>query len=776
MSSISFEPLISPAVWIALALPAAVLLVVYARSRPGAISRRRWRFVVALTAVGLAALLGVLLNPTWLEPIPPPAGKPLLTVLVDRSASMGVKDAEGSTSRFANANDLVSHAVAKLEQRFDVQVRSFAEAWTPASLTELAAAQPEGKVSDISGALAGALTADRPQGQAVLLVSDGIHNAPGGLSGLSEVLRTSKALDAPVYTITVGGDTVLRDLEIGLARPQDLSFVGQNVPVSVIVKQRGRLADRAEVSLLQDGREVAQAAVPLTANGAATHTFHVSEKQQGLYRYEVRLQSLAAEATPANNSATFLLRVIEEPVRVLLLEGKPYWDAKFLVRTLAADPSVELDAIVRVTETRFAKRSLRWVRSGMIGDAAVDGDEKNATPSAAGETSRRVETTTMLSDLGSLSEGGEDLSNYQLLVLGRDAEAYLTDSLLERLRTWISRDGGSLVCYRGAPVATVNQNLARLLPVRWAPARETRFRVQLTERGQELNWLGDGADEDAFSKLPSLSSVSTPEKPKPLSVVLARGQQEPGPAVVTYQPYGTGRVVVVEGAGMWRWAFLAPQFQQHDQVYSALWQSLLRWLVSGVGLIPGQDLLLRTDKVTYTSGDQVTALLLMRNASENQGVPAVQLFGSGAEPMGTFTPIPLGDEPGVYRVPFGVLPEGSYRAAAARSAGAVPASTALGGMAKAGDSAAFDVRAFSGEQLDVQSRPDVMTRIAKESGGAVLQATSADQLAEQFQQHLARSRPERVRRLTAWDRWWVLLGIVAAWGGAWGLRRASGLV
>ena len=48
---------------------------------------------------------------------------------------------------------------------------------------------------------------------------------------------------------------------------------------------------------------------------------------------------------------------------LLLLEGKPYWDGKFLVRTLAADPSLELDAIVRVTENRFLMRSLRLDRT-----------------------------------------------------------------------------------------------------------------------------------------------------------------------------------------------------------------------------------------------------------------------------------------------------------------------------------------------------------------------------------------------------------------------------
>ena len=60
----------------------------------------------------------------------------------------------------------------------------------------------------------------------------------------------------------------------------------------------------------------------------------MSHKTAGLYRYEVRADALPGEVTTVNNTAPLLLRVVDQPIRVLLLEGKPYWDTKFLVRTL----------------------------------------------------------------------------------------------------------------------------------------------------------------------------------------------------------------------------------------------------------------------------------------------------------------------------------------------------------------------------------------------------------------------------------------------------------
>jgi hypothetical protein len=382
----------------------------------------------------------------------------------------------------------------------------------------------------------------------------------------------------------------------------------------------------------------------------------------------------------------------------------------------------------------------------------------------------RIEVSSILNDPQSLLEGPEGLTNYQLVVLGRDAEVYLSPKFLERLRTWISRDGGSLICYRGTPVAQVPAELARLMPVRWAPSRETRFRVKLTDRGNDLSWLSavDSGDDDVFGRLPSLATAAPAEQPKPMSVVLARTEAVQGPAVVTYQSYGTGRVVAVEGSGMWRWAFLAPQYRQHDQVYESLWQSLLRWLVSSVGLVPGQDLVLRTDRVTYTSGETVSALLLRRDESAGEKNLEVELTAEEGGSTRKFPAVPLGDEPGVYRVPFGTLPEGRYRAA-----------VVMPGVQAADHSTttvAFDVRPYSTEQLDVDARPDLMARIAADTGGAALASHEAELLGERFREHLARSRPERVRRITAWDRWWILLGVLVVWSTAWGLRRSSGLL
>jgi hypothetical protein len=131
----------------------------------------------------------------------------------------------------------------------------------------------------------------------------------------------------------------------------------------------------------------------------------------------------------------------------------------------------------------------------------------------------------------------------------------------------------------------------------------------------------------------------------------------------------------------------------------------------------------------------------------------------------TFAPARLGEELGTYRVNFASLPEGRYQA---RIAGSKPDDASC--------QAIFDVRDMSDEQLDLRARPDLMQRIADDSGGGVLRDNPATEVASAFKQHLNRTRPVQVEHAPAWDRWWILAGILAIWMGSWALRRASGLV
>jgi hypothetical protein len=232
---------------------------------------------------------------------------------------------------------------------------------------------------------------------------------------------------------------------------------------------------------------------------------------------------------------------------------------------------------------------------------------------------------------------------------------------------------------------------------------------------------------------------------------------------VIYQPYGTGRVIVVEGAGMWRWAFLPPQYQAQEEVYASLWHSMLRWVAGGAGLLPGQKVALRADKISFATDEVATATLLIRDEAA-KGRP-VELTGPDLPQPKAFAPSVLGEDPGSFRINFGKLPAGRYQASVQGSQPGDVASKAV-----------FDVRVIGAEQLDLQARPDLMKRLAEDGSGATLGDDPAGQVSKMFKDHLARTRPPRHERSTAWDRPWVLLAVFGLWAMAWAVRRSGGLV
>ncbi|HEY2837629.1 MAG TPA: hypothetical protein VGJ26_00660, partial [Pirellulales bacterium] len=162
--------------------------------------------------------------------------------------------------------------------------------------------------------------------------------------------------------------------------------------------------------------------------------------------------------------------------------------------------------------------------------------------------------------------------------------------------------------------------------------------------------------------------------------------------------------------------------------------------------------------------ESASATLLVRESALDKGVPAIELTGGNLDQPQRLSVIPAHDEPGAYRVSFGKLGEGRYQAQLAGEADDPTARTI------------FEVRSHADEVLELTANAGLMRRISATSGGATLSGSQADEFARQLDEHLARSRPERLSKTTAWDRWWVLVGVFGVWTAAWGLRRASGLV
>jgi hypothetical protein len=127
--------------------------------------------------------------------------------------------------------------------------------------------------------------------------------------------------------------------------------------------------------------------------------------------------------------------------------------------------------------------------------------------------------------------------------------------------------------------------------------------------------------------------------------------------------------------------------------------------------------------------------------------------------------VPVGDDLHQFRADFGKLAEGRY---SATLEGARPDEVAA--------ATAFDVIGNLRERLDVAARPNLMQLLADASGGAVISGQHVSELLSKFDQHMTAMQPKRLQQTIAWDRWWVLAGLLFLWGLNWTIRRRGGLV
>ncbi|MBM3459119.1 MAG: hypothetical protein FJX77_11380 [Armatimonadetes bacterium] len=525
--------------------------------------------------------------------------------------------------------------------------------------------------------------------------------------------------------------------------------VDQEVPLGAEVTALGIRSGRATVQLFRAGRLVESQTVSVREAQPTPVRFLVRETKPGLVRYTLAIPVQPGERTDANNRTTVFLQVMESRARVLVLEGRPTWDVKFLLQALHADPGLEVDALFQLTQDKLF---------------AIQGRARPKPDAPSGAKPELRAPTTVA-----------ELSRYQVVMVGRGFEEFYDAKTIEVLKEYVGKQAGNLVFLRGSPSERLDA-LRALEPVRWSPGQIRDFRLKVTEAGaaHPAFDFGRGLPPDTVvQKLPGLISATRVEEESALSVVLARatgvaaGQPAGGNemAVVAYHNYGQGRVVSLVGQGLWRWAFLPPALKEYAGCYASFWTQLVRWLILQSDFLPGRDVTLQADRGSYAVGDTVRLTAIRRGAGRS-ALPPVQVTG----PDGTVTAVPLTEA--AARQPAGA-PEwtGTVRA---RQAGEHIATLTLAGSPAARIVTPFQVHTGREENLFTAADPDQMLRIAQAGGGELLSLGELPALPERLReaQTLLRSR---TAVQPAWDQGWVLAALLCLLSSEWLLRRRWGL-
>ncbi|MGA2173580.1 MAG: hypothetical protein ABSH38_01220 [Verrucomicrobiota bacterium] len=701
-----------------------------------ALAAFRWRrekqggSTVALRALILGGLLWIMLNPQALLPREK-TGKPKLVILFDTSASMATHDAAAGDSRLGAALRVVTNAstLAALSKDFELDVRRFDREAQPAELSRLSDTEARGDATDLGRALMSVVSelGDAQAQAGVLLASDGQATSPGALDAAELALARS----VPLWTWTLGGPVSRHDLWIETASAEALAFSGAEVELTATLHQAGYPNRSFKVDLLKDDKVIDSKEVTPDTNGAARFSRRVIAPEQGEQRYVFRVPPQPEESDTANNERAIFLRSVGKKVRVLVAEGQPSWDTKFLVQCLKRNPKVDLTAVYRLNAQRYVA-----VLSAPGGEARLESDLFPRT--------------------------ADDMDSFDVIVLGRDADAFFDNNTEGLLTDFVSKKGGSLVFARGKSYGGRFPALAKFEPVAWGSGVSSSVKLRPTEAGRD-NPIFDlgaaGTVEELLDRLPALDQAAITLGEKPLAIVLAGSAEQDGPVLLAYQRYGQGKTLSLNAGGLWRWAFRETGQEESEAAYERFWVSLLQWLLGGSQFLPGSDVALSSARRYYTSEQPMQFLISTRHLDRAVYQPRLIISGGGKSTE--VEPRPRGES---FVAQAGPFPPGTYRVSLTNNVGNPPELTQ-----------SIEVVSASVENRELSADPETMRKLAEVSGGAVLGGSDVPRMADVVKHWEAR-RELLHRQRPLWDRWWTLTALLVLLGTEWWWRRQEGLL
>jgi hypothetical protein len=661
-------------------------------------------------------------------------------------------------TRHARAAELLRKnrdALEKLRREHRVSVYTFADDVAEASLDrELPAAAGGTRILEALEAARERL-GGRELG-AVFLVTDGVDHGRLGARLQPREKAALKRLGAPVHTVLLAEPSPIPDLSIADLQIDPVGFVGDPVEANVTVHREGLATPTVPVTLLRNGRVVAEQTARFGESGDGRVRFQFVPDRVGRYVYRVSVPQYDGDAVPDNNVRDVLLDVTRGRMRILLVCGRPTWDERFLRRALQRDPSVDLVSF-------FILRTLTDL-------PLSSSDELSLIPFPTQE----------------LFEN--HLRSFDVVLFQNfDHGPYEVSGYLPRIRDWV-KGGGAFVMVGGdlsfASGGYAGTAIEEVLPVVLPPGDRTSphlldfgsFRPVLTEDGARhpVTMLAPAGAENvrAWQALVPLEGINVLGGPAAGAVVLlehptlrvAGGRHAPVAAV---REVGRGRTLAIATDSLWRWAFEQAETGGDPREYELFWDNVLRWLTHDPAL---ERLRVFTDRDRAVPGARIDVRLELRDRSfkpaHGEAVTLEMLPMDGGAPVASTSGVV--DELGTFRAAMRVPEPGPYKIVARASL------AARDGM-PAEELTAEEVLLSMGatEELAVLApRPGVLRSISRATGGRFVTA-DADLGALPIPPPRA-ARVESREDSPLIERWWFLALVVALLSVEWAVRRRWG--
>ncbi|MFQ5732511.1 MAG: hypothetical protein ACE5KM_11240 [Planctomycetaceae bacterium] len=594
----------------------------------------------------------------------------------------------------------------------------------------------------------------------VVLLTDGRDNVGRDMIGAAARLGQ---MNAPVYPIILGSVLRPTDISIGDLKYPETAFKEDNPQLKARINTPGFEGKELTVVLERVGGEPVTKTVKPT--GAETDlVFDLDAAKVGRKQYKLRVDVQKNEIRDDNNVKSFAMNIVDDKVRVLLVEGEARWEFRFIDNALSRDERVDVKRVV-----------FRQPYLGIL--------KKNFFP-------RRLDLPKKPDDLENSPFAEPDL-----VILGDVDAADLTETGWQLLERFVSEGGGTLVMLAGKeyfPLKHRSPTLDALLPVTdLRPLNVTGPQAEAspTERGFRLRLTPEGKREPMFQfeDDPGQNELTWAALPGHLWGLLGEAKRgatvfatamQPGQrqtleeqrrsSIIVHQNYGFGQVLWIGLDSTWRW-----RHRVGDKYHHRFWGQIGRWAATNKATAGNEFVKFGPERTDIEAGED--AVIRARWSKKiRRRFPKlkakVQIFKTEdknrGRPFSTLNLKPDGSRPLVEIARAVSLPPGNYKVRL------VTPGVNLGDVGPIEADLVVRDR-LSVELQDLSSNRPLLASLAGKSDGKLLLPDQAHRLPDYFRN--PDSKKKAGDEFEIWDHWTLMILFFALLTFEWVVRKLSGL-
>ena len=554
-----------------------------------------------------------------------------------------------------------------------------------------------------------------------------------------ESARSLSTQGIPIHTVSLGLPSP-PDIHVRKIIGPDVVFKGDRVPLRVQIESKGYNERTVNITLKIDGNEQPSQQVKLKDGIQFAELIFVPEQESGTVELEVSAAAFNDETTDKNNSASHSVRILDEKIKVLYVEGIPRWEFRYLRWVLLRDPRLD----VRFLMTQ--------------GDPALAGSSP--------------------SHIGALPQNKEELFKYDLIILGDVPAGYFNTEQLELIDELVKERGGSLMMLAGpvaAPTSYKDTAIADILPIKigagsWNPVPNGTYPV-VTSAGRlsqstSLS-LSDDTTDRIWQKVNRMHQLPPVDGAKAgATVLLTHSGSSDGfdqYPLVAWQRYGTGKSLFVGTEDLWRM-----RLEVGDRYHARFWGQTIQFLTLSRLLGQNKQITIETDRASFSEGDTVQIYANVLTESF-EPVTDIEEYTVLIEPKGSpdssseiqLSPVPGTD--GLFSGAHVAGKDGAYVLKAEPS------------DESRANSPEFEVATINPEDRETGARPDIAKEIAEISGGKELNQIAISGFKDNFNSEKPRDNEVQIIE-ELWDKEILFILVLLFAGTEWFFRRRENLV